>query len=147
MAVTVRDATAADETVWRRLWEEFLAYYGVNLTEAVTDHTWGRLMLPACALKARLAEVDGVVVGFAIHQHHPSTWVLGDDCYLEDLFVCPESRRAGVGRALIEDLIVLARARGWQRLYWNADQNNAPARRLYDSFTKDDGHLRYRLAL
>ncbi|MEI2686914.1 MAG: hypothetical protein V9G14_12305 [Cypionkella sp.] len=44
-------------------------------------------------------------------------------------------------------MIVLARARGWQRLYWNADQNNAPARRLYDSFTKDDGHLRYRLAL
>ncbi|MEI2686915.1 MAG: hypothetical protein V9G14_12310 [Cypionkella sp.] len=112
MAVTVRDATAADETVWRRLWEEFLAYYGVNLTEAVTDHTWGRLMLPACALKARLAEVDGVVVGFAIHQHHPSTWVLGDDCYLEDLFVCPEFAQSR-GRARPDRGFDCSGARPW----------------------------------
>ncbi len=147
MTVTIRDASTTDEAAWRRLWAGFLAYYEVELAQAITDHTWERLMLPTCPLKARLAVVQGEVVGFAIHQHHPSTWVLGDDCYLEDLFVQPESRGAGAGRALIADLIKLARGRGWQRLYWNTDQTNTAARKLYDSFTKDDGHLRYRLVL
>jgi GNAT superfamily N-acetyltransferase len=72
---------------------------------------------------------------------------MGDDCYLEDLFVDPAARGGGVGRALIEDLIALARGQGWQRLYWNTDTSNETARRLYDSFVQDDGHIRYRLVL
>jgi len=72
---------------------------------------------------------------------------MGDDCYLEDLFVDPAARGNGVGRALIEDLASLARAQGWKRLYWNTEITNAAARKLYDSFTPDDGHIRYRLTL
>lgn len=143
----IRDAGPADEGEWRRLWQGFLDYYEVSLAPEVTDFTWKRLMSPESPLKARLA-VDGVaVLGFAIHQHHPSTWVMGDDCYLEDLFVDPAARGKGVGRALIEDLMALARGRGWNRLYWNTDAQNETARRLYDSFTPDDGHVRYRLTL
>ena len=40
-----------------------------------------------------------------------------------------------------------ARAMGWKRLYWNTDASNATARKLYDSFTPDDGHVRYRMTL
>ena len=58
-----------------------------------------------------------------------------------------EARGKGVGRALIEDLATLARAAGWKRLYWNTEITNAAARKLYDSFTPDDGHIRYRLTL
>mgnify|MGYP000184405331 FL=1 len=53
----------------------------------------------------------------------------------------------GVARALIEDLIAVARGKGWKRLYWNTDHDNHVARALYDQFTKDDGHVRYRLTL
>ena len=53
----------------------------------------------------------------------------------------------GVGRALITDLQALAKANGWQRLYWHTDEGNATARRLYDSFTPSDGHVRYRMKL
>jgi GNAT superfamily N-acetyltransferase len=143
----LRDASPADEAAWRGLWAGFLAYYGVTLAPEVTDFTWARLMDPSNALKARLAVDGDRALGFAIHQHHPSTWVKGDDCYLEDLFVAPDARGRGVGRALIEDLVALARARGWKRLYWNTDASNETARRLYDSFTPDDGHIRYRLTL
>ena len=143
----IRDCLAGDEPAWRGLWQGFLDYYGVDLPHEITTFTWARLMNPANALKARLAEVDGKVVGFAIHQHHPSTWVMGDDCYLEDLFVSPDARGLGAGRALIEDLKILARSKGWQRLYWNTDASNETARRLYDSITPDDGHVRYRLTL
>lgn len=140
-------AEAADEAEWRRLWQGFLDYYEMSLDRQVTDFTWKRLMDPACPMKARLAFDGARAHGFAIHQHHPSTWVMGDDCYLEDLFVDPAARGRGIGRALIQDLVDHARSCGWKRLYWNTELTNAAARRLYDSFTPDDGHVRYRLTL
>ena len=104
-------------------------------------------MDPACPMKVRLAVDGDKVLGFAIHQHHPSSWVMGDDCYLEDLFVDASARGKGVGRALIADLAEYARSMGWNRLYWNTDSNNATARKLYDSIIPDDGHVRYRMVL
>jgi GNAT superfamily N-acetyltransferase len=143
----IRDAVPADEAAWRGLWQGFIDYYDTRLDPAITAFTWTRLMDPGSSLKMRLAVVDGTALAFAIHQHHPSTWVMGDDCYLEDLFVAPAARGQGLGRALITDLMALARAKGWHRLYWNTDQGNARARRLYDSIVPSDGHIRYRLAL
>ena len=147
MTVQIRDATAGDETEFRRLWQGFTDGYGLTLAPGVTDFTWARLIDPSCPMAARLALLDGVPQGFAIHQHHPSTWVMGDDGYLEDLYVAPEARGQGLGRALIEDLIAIGRARGWQRLYWLTEIENATARRLYDRFCTNDGHIRYRMAL
>ena len=110
--MSIRDAEPGDEAAWRSLWSQYLAFYDVTLTPEVTAATWARLMDPASPMKMRLAVVDGVPVGFAIHMHHPSTWVAGEDCYLEDLFLAPAARGKGLGRALIDDLIALARARG-----------------------------------
>jgi GNAT superfamily N-acetyltransferase len=145
--IEILDARPEDEPGWRGLWSGFLDYYGMTLPEEVTGYTWARLLDPGNALSARLAFVGGRMAGFAIHQHHPSTWVKGDDCYLEDLFVAPWARGCGAGRALIEDLIGLARDRGWIRLYWHTDADNHQARSLYDRFARDDGHLRYRMVL
>ena len=147
MALTIRDATPADETVWRNLWSQYLAFYKVDLTPSVTDATWNRLMDERSAMSVRLAEVDGEVVGFAIHHTHPSTWMIEDDCYLEDLFLTEAARGKGVGRALIDDLIALAKRRGLGRLYWHTNEDNHTARKLYDSYVKADGHLRYRMRL
>ena len=128
----LRDARPEDETDFRRLWQGFCDGYGLALPPEVTAFTWTRLMDEGNALTARLAVVDGVAQGFAIHQHHPSTWVLGDDGYLEDLFVAPEARGKGLGRALIEDLVAIGRRNGWRRLYWLTEIENQTARKLYD---------------
>jgi len=147
MRFTIRDANADDEAAWRGLWQGYLAFYDVTLDPAITDYTWTRLMSPDSALQARLA-VDGPhVLGFAIHQHHASTWVLGSDCYLEDLYIDASLRGGGIGRALIEDLQALAKVQGWQRLYWHTDEGNTRARKLYDSIVPNDGHIRYRIKL
>ena len=147
MSFTIRDAEPGDEAAWRGLWQGYLAFYNVSLDPAITDHTWARLMSADSALKARLATDGTRVLGFAVHQHHASTWVMGDDCYLEDLFIDPTFRGKGIGRALIADLQALAAANGWQRLYWLTDQDNARARKLYDSIVPSDGHVRYRIKL
>ena len=147
MTVTLRDAQPQDEARWRRLWQAYLTFYDHPLPEEVTAFTWARLMSPESALNMRLA-VDGTdILGFAIHQHHASTWVAGEDCYLEDLFVDEAQRGGGIGRALIDDLRALARAKGWKRLYWHTGRDNARARALYDSYTPEDGHVRYRMTL
>ncbi len=147
MTVQIRNTTPEDEAAWRGLWAQYLAYYKVDLAPEITANTWARAHDPKSPMRIRLAVEDDVVLGFAVHLHHPSTWVIGEDCYLEDLFVSPDARGNGVGRALITDLQALAKANGWQRLYWHTDEGNATARRLYDSFTPSDGHVRYRLKL
>jgi GNAT superfamily N-acetyltransferase len=143
----IRDAAPADRKAFLALWQGYLDYYGVDLAPEVTAATWARLLDPASPVKARLAEVDGQVMGFAIHLHHPSTWVLTEDCYLEDLFVAPEARGQGLGRALIDDLIALARGKGWGRVYWHTRIDNEKARALYDQYVGWDDHIRYRLRL
>lgn len=145
--VEVRDATFGDETSFRDLWDQYLAFYQVDLAPQVTDATWARLMDPASPVKARLAVQEGSVRGFAIHLHHPSTWVATEDCYLEDLFVADAARGQGLGRALIDDLLALARTRGWSRVYWHTDEANTRARALYDQYVASDGHIRYRVRL
>jgi GNAT superfamily N-acetyltransferase len=93
----------------------------------------------------RVAEQDGALAGFAIHLSHPSTWVMNNDCYLEDLYLDAEFRGSGIGRALMDDLIAICRKNGWERLYWHTDEGNVRARKLYDSYVKHDGHVRYRM--
>lgn len=141
----IRDANAADEASWRGLWAQYLTFYKVVLPEDVTAHTWARILDPASRVSMRVAEVDGILAGFAIHHFHDSTWVKTPDCYLEDLFLDAAFRGRGIGRALIDDLIAITKAKGWSRLYWHTDRDNETARKLYDSYAAEDGHVRYRL--
>lgn len=146
-AVLVREATAQDEAAWRKLWADYLAFYKVTLGPDVTDYTWSRILDPASRVAMRVAEVEGQLAGFAIHHFHDSTWVKTPDCYLEDLFLDATFRGKGIGRALMEDLVTICRKNGWARLYWHTDEGNVTARKLYDSFTPSDGHVRYRIKL
>jgi GNAT superfamily N-acetyltransferase len=147
MGIEIKNASAADYAAWHILWMQYLAFYNVTLAPEVTKHTWARLLDPTSRLDGRFAFLDGVMVGFALHHHHASTWVAGDDCYLEDLFLDEAARGHGIGRALIDDLIEIARSKGCKRLYWHTDKRNQTARRLYDHYAKEDGHVRYRMPL
>jgi GNAT superfamily N-acetyltransferase len=147
MKVEIRDITSGDEGEWRALWGQYLAFYGVTLPPAVTNQTWARVVDNSTELRGRLAVLDGVAVGFALHHSHLSTWASSFDCYLEDLFVTEAARGHGVGRQLIDDLITHCRSIGYSRLYWHTDTGNARARKLYDSYTPDDGHVRYRIKI
>lgn len=146
MTVTIRDARPEDETRWRALWDGYLAFYGVTVTPDITDATWRRVFDPASAIFMRVAEVDGEVKGFSLSLTHEGTWVRAPDCYLEDLFVDESARGHGVGRALLDDLVALCKKNGWARLYWHTEEGNATARKLYDSYVKSDGHIRYRIS-
>ncbi len=80
-----------------------------------------------------IAELEGVVVGFALFFHNYSTFLAKPGLYLEDLFVRPEARGHGVGKALLAKLAQLAVARGCGRFEWSVLDWNAPAIAFYQS--------------
>jgi GNAT superfamily N-acetyltransferase len=145
--ITVRAATREDEPRWRELWAGYNAFYEENVPESITQSTWRRILNPAVAVLGRVAELDGRVVGFSNSVLHESTWAAAPVCYLEDLFVDTAVRGGGVGRMLLQDLVVLARQNGWPKLYWHTRANNLTARRLYGSFTRADDFVRYVVSL
>jgi GNAT superfamily N-acetyltransferase len=143
-AYEVRFATTADEAGWRSLWLGYCEFYAVTIVPEVTDLLWRRILDPQTPIHALVAEdASGALIGMANYVLHPFTWGTGQLCYLEDLFVVPEGRGMGVGRALIETLIALARQEGWPRVYWHTHELNEPARSLYDAITPRDPFVRY----
>jgi GNAT superfamily N-acetyltransferase len=80
-----------------------------------------------------IAEVDGAAAGFALFFHNYSTFLAKPGLYLEDLFVLPEYRGHGVGRALMVHLARLALERGCGRFEWSVLDWNAPAIGFYRS--------------
>jgi GNAT superfamily N-acetyltransferase len=78
-----------------------------------------------------LAQEAGAVVGFALFFHNYSTFLARPGIYLEDLFVVPERRGQGHGKALLAELARLAVERGCGRLEWSVLNWNEPALRFY----------------
>jgi GNAT superfamily N-acetyltransferase len=141
--IVIRPAEPADEPRWRELWDAYTRFYEREPVEAITRHTWARILDPAIPVHAIVAVAPEGVVGIANYLIHENTSALTPTCYLQDLFVDPAARAAGVGRALIDALWEEVKANGWASLYWQTKENNYRARALYDSYTPHSGFLRY----
>ena len=128
-----RPLTATDRDAWEPLWRGYLEFYEAKLAPEVTETTWSRLMrdgedpIGLCAIDGR-----GRLVGIVHYLFHRSCWSEGDYCYLQDLFVAPDLRGGGVGRALIEAVYAAADQRGASQDNWLTQHFNDTARRLYD---------------
>jgi GNAT superfamily N-acetyltransferase len=78
-----------------------------------------------------IAEHDGRPVGFALYFFNYSTWMGQPGIYLEDLFVQPEFRGLGIGKALLRQVAAVAIEKGCQRLQWEVLDWNMPAIDFY----------------
>ena len=147
MTLELRPAQAGDKERWLVLWQGYLDFYKTLLTSQQTELTWSRILNPDFNMKCTVAIQDGLVVGFTTYNLQNSTWSENGHCYLEDLFVDPAVRGAGVGRALIDYVKAFAIANKCPRLYWNTDEDNATARKLYDTYSLESGKRQYRISL
>jgi GNAT superfamily N-acetyltransferase len=144
MPSLIRPLRPADEADWRRLWTGYLAYYETTLPEAVYDLTFARLLgSDPQDFSCLIAESDGHPVGLAHYLFHRHGWKIENTCYLQDLFVAPEARGTGLGRALIEAVYAAADAAGAPSVYWLTQDFNQTARQLYNRVGKVTPFIRY----
>ncbi len=140
----VRPLAAADKPAWLPLWAAYLEFYETGVAPDVTETSFARLTGADESMFGFAAEEDGRIVGIAHCIAHRSTWAQGRYLYLNDLFVAPDVRGGGAGRALIEAVYARADAMGIERVYWLTHETNATARRLYDRLAVNDGFVEYR---
>jgi GNAT superfamily N-acetyltransferase len=87
--------------------------------------------------------------GLAVLRFRPSIWTLALECYLAELYVVPQRRREGLGRALLQAAIELARSEGADHMDLGTGEQDVAARALYESFGfsnregKPDGPINY----
>ncbi len=146
--IALRPATAVDAELIAALIRELAEYERLldecHVTaEALRDCLFGDTPYAHCLI----ASLEGVEVGFALYFHNFSTFLAKPGIYLEDLFVRPEARGQGVGKALLRELARLAVQRNCGRLEWSVLNWNTPAINFYESLgaKPQDGWSVYRL--
>jgi ribosomal protein S18 acetylase RimI-like enzyme len=144
-AVRVRALQTSDQQRWNELWRGYLQFYKHALPADLTDLTWRRILDPAHPFQGLAAVDDQQRIAGIVHFHvHASTWARVGYCYLEDLFVDPNSRGRGLGRTLIEAVYRAADEQGAERVYWHTETSNDRAQRLYQQVAELTPFVQFR---
>ena len=147
MTLTIRAIEEKDKDQWLKLWAGYLEFYKSTISSEQTELTWKRLINNELKMFGFVAESEEGVIGFTHCLFRPSTWTETDYCYLEDLFVDPNIRGKGIGRALINKVVELAKEKNSKRVYRTTQEFNKTARVLYDSITPVSEFVQYRLPI
>jgi GNAT superfamily N-acetyltransferase len=130
----IRAATPADIEDIYRLVRALAVYEKLEHMVVSTKEDFAReLFAPGARIEAVVAQADGRTVGFALFFHNFSTFLGRRGLYLEDLFVEPEFRGAGIGKALLVRLAQIAVERGCGRFEWSVLDWNAPSIAFYEA--------------
>ncbi|MDJ0723658.1 MAG: GNAT family N-acetyltransferase [Prochloraceae cyanobacterium] len=123
------DASTIFELIEALAEYEKLSHQVTGSAELLREHLFG----PQKYAEAIVVEWDGLIVGFALFFANYSTFLTQPGIYLEDLFVLPEYRRNGIGKAVLIYLAELAIERGAGRLEWSVLDWNASAIAFYET--------------
>lgn len=131
-SITFRPATPDDTPLILQFIRDLAEYERLSHeVEATEDRLQATLFGERRVAEAIFAEVDGVAAGFALFFHNYSTFLAKPGLYLEDLFVKPEYRGLGVGKALLKELARIAVERGCGRFEWWVLDWNEPSIEFY----------------
>ena len=134
MSLNIRSATPLDAELVLDFIRQLATYEREpDAVEATIEGLRAQLASERPPFECLIAELDSAAVGFALFFQSYSTWRGKPGIYLEDLFVTPERRGCGVGKALFREIARLAVARGAARLEWAVLDWNQPAIDFYRS--------------
>ena len=133
MTLTIRPAVVADVPAIADLIRGLARYEKLEQAVTMTEELLEKNLFGEKRFaEALLAEAAGEPIGFALFFHNFSTFLALPGIYLEDLFVVPEHRGRGVGRALLKALARIAVERGSGRLEWSVLDWNRDAIGFYE---------------
>ena len=148
MTIEIRFAERSDVPLIVHLIKSLAVYEKLESMVVATEEKVDRAMFGERPYaETIIAEVDGKPAGFALFFHNFSTFLAQPGIYLEDLFVEPEHRGSGIGRALLERLAQIAVERNCGRLEWAVLDWNKDAIGFYERLgaTPNDEWTVYRL--
>ena len=129
--IVFRDATKADAALILRFIKELADYEGLLHEVVATEEVLTEWIFEKGRARVLFGEVDGVTVGFALYFHNFSTFLGRAGIYLEDLYVSPEHRGKGYGKAILKKLARIAVDEGCGRLEWWCLDENKPSIDFY----------------
>lgn len=130
--LTMRPATSSDAPLILQFIRELAEYERAPNDAVATEEELRAVLFGARpAAEVLLAFAKEQPVGFAVYFFNFSTWLGRPGLYLEDLFVRPETRGRGYGRALLQRLAQIAQERGCGRMEWAVLNWNDPAIQFY----------------
>jgi GNAT superfamily N-acetyltransferase len=133
MKIEIRPAQPDDATLILGLIRDLATYEKLlHEVEATEEKLRATLFGPDPAARCLLAFAEGRPAGFAVYFFNYSTFLAKPGLYLEDLFVKPDFRGAGLGKALLLHLAKIAHARGCGRMEWSVLDWNQPAIDFYN---------------
>jgi GNAT superfamily N-acetyltransferase len=129
----IRNATANDVPLILHFIRELAIYEKLADKVVATEEQLHRTLFERRYAEVIIGEVEGEPVGFALFFHNYSTFLARPGIYLEDLFVKPESRGRGYGKALLAHIAAIAVERECGRVEWAVLDWNAPSIAFYRS--------------
>ena len=142
--IKIRPLHSSDRAEWGALWKAYLAFYETELEPEIYDTHFARMLgNDPQDFHGLVAELDGKLIGLVHFVYHRHGWKIENTCYLQDLYVDPEIRGTGGGRALIEAVYAAADAAGCPSVYWMTQDFNSQARQLYDQIGQHTPFIKY----
>lgn len=132
--INIRPATLDDAELILNFVKQLAGYEKAEReVVASLDHIRRHVLQADSVVQALICERDDVAIGFAVYFFTYSTWLGKPGLFLEDLFVLPEQRGAGAGKALLKYLAKLAMDQDCGRFEWNVLDWNTPAIGFYEA--------------
>jgi len=144
LTITIKTLDVAERAQWASLFDQYAAFYKVTPPPNSQERVWDWIFDKNEPFWCDLAfNESNQAIGFVQYQlmHRSLSGV--KVCYLSDLFVNPDWRKSGTGRALIDHVMTFAKQNNIENVRWLTQDSNATAKSLYDTYVAQSEFVLY----
>ena len=148
MKINIRPLDPKDRTRWEEMFQRYVEFYETTVPDGGLETIWSWVFDPDNDFWCDVVEnADGDLIGFTQYQLMHRSLGASMVCYLSDLYVDPDVRGSGAGRAMIDHVLEFAKERGLPGVRWLTQDFNYTARKLYDSYARKTDFILYNVPL